>query len=558
MTSVIKPTVDLVGRALDELAVILRRAVLRTGTGPLRPLWWLLHGGVMHGIAQIMRWKRRDSTLYLKGSFAHGDPVYGISDIDMIFVVPDDPRRAGENRERARRRWERLRGVISPLRYLVQHFWIYEDAELAAATSSTCLTYGLESSSSSNGPAEHLGSRPLVDEMGLLAHPPLFGPERDWLLLAGRDRRPAGTVPDAQDRRIAGWLGLQYLWWPAYLACLQPNAPHVPFLCVKFVADPVRIWLWMARGEQVLRRRDVLERGLVALPEEEHALRRALELLGALPRSPKAPLGEFLPFLVRLSARIADRIAADLAEDGITDVRLVVGKEADLAVPDDAGTRLRQLLPSDWQGRRLPLVDWRALVSPLLPDETFLPIPGDPSDPGTVRAAVRVMDRGQYAALRAHGLLFFPVGAHSLLRTVQCAITDPVSFAVADGRPRASFPDVRGWAASDCARRAVAEHRAWLQSRPAGDGLGQLGRLMTAARAGLFLESLEAGDPELALPVGAVAERLAARDSRASSAATDAGEMFRTCRRDNRTPPASLIVAMDGIVRRLPAYAADR
>src|SRR5688572_32987478 len=109
---------------MDKLAELLSRAILRTGASPLRPLWWLLHAGVMSAIAAIMRRKRSDSAVYLKGSFAVGDPVYGISDIDMILVVPDHPRWPGENRERARRRWARLRRAISPLRDLVQHFWI--------------------------------------------------------------------------------------------------------------------------------------------------------------------------------------------------------------------------------------------------------------------------------------------------------------------------------------------------------------------------------------------------------------------------------------------------
>jgi hypothetical protein len=365
-------------------------------------------------------------------------------------------------------------------------------------------------------------------------------------------------VRDAQDRRIAGWLGLQSLWRSAYLGCLQPNAPHVPFLCVKFVADPVRIWLWMTRGEQVLRRRDALERGLVALPEEDHALRRALELLRALPRSPEAPVGEFLSFLVRLSARIADRIAADVAGEGTTDVRLVVGDEVDLALSDGAGARLRGLFPSDSLRQLFPLVDWRALVSPPLPDETFLLVPSDPSDLGTIGTAVRTMDRGHYAALRADGLLLFPARVRSVLRTVQCVTTDPVSFAVADGRSVASFPCVRGWSARDWARRAVAEHRAWLESSSACDGVEQLGRLLTAARAALFLESLEVGEPELALPIAAVAERLGARDSRASGSAAEAVETYRTCRRDDGAPPATTIAALDEIVRRLPAYATLR
>ena len=83
---------------MDKLAEVLRRVVLRMGSSPLRPFWWLLHAGVMRGIAAVMRWKRGDSAVYLKGSFAFGDPVYAISDLDMILVVPDHPRCPGQNR----------------------------------------------------------------------------------------------------------------------------------------------------------------------------------------------------------------------------------------------------------------------------------------------------------------------------------------------------------------------------------------------------------------------------------------------------------------------------
>ena len=45
---------------------------------------------------------------------------------------------------------------------------------------------------------------------------------------------------------------------------------------------------------------------------------------------------------------------------------------------------------------------------------------------------------------------------------LQAWFTDPVSFAVLTGSSLAVFPRVRGWCASDWARRAVAKRRAWL------------------------------------------------------------------------------------------------
>jgi hypothetical protein len=106
---------------------------------------------------------------------------------------------------------------------------------------------------------------------------------------------------------------------------------------------------------------------------------------------------------------------------------------------------------------------------------------------------------------------------------VQCAATDPVSFALAGARSQARFPRLAGWSARDWARRAVAEHRVWLSAPdarlnghtwiappppPGGSGHATRNRLLSAARAGLFLESVERGEPELLLALDAAADRL--------------------------------------------------
>ena len=44
----------------------------------------------------------------------------------------------------------------------------------------------------------------------------------------------------------------------------------------------------------------------------------------------------------------------------------------------------------------------------------------------------------------------------------QCEVTDPVSFALARGALVANFPNVPGFSIQDTARRALAEHAAWL------------------------------------------------------------------------------------------------
>ncbi len=543
--------------------LLLQRFVVKTARGPLRPLWRFLHHAVIRAVAGAMRWRRTDRAVYVKGSFASGDPVYGISDIDMIVVTADHATSPGENRRLARERWERLCRAFPPLRSLMQHFWIYEQAELRAATSATCLTYGIEQAGASPGSptAAYLGSRPLADEMALLAHPPLAPTMQAWRLLAGRDRRGSETHLEEQQRRITTWLDLQFLWRLGYGACLEPNQPHVPLLCVKFVADPVRFWLWLTRGEYVASREAALQLGFQALPEEEHALRRALELHRSLDQAPDPPLAEFLPFLLRFTSRIAHRITTDLEEESGTEVRLHRGRETDLSLPAGATDRLRQLFPGEEGPELIPLVDWRAVAIPPLPDETFSLVPGDPGDLTSIARAARKMDAGRYAALRSNGVLLLPARVRALLRTVQCSMTDPVSFALIDGRSTARFPDVPGWSARDWARRAVAEHRAWLadhrtQPIPSDESstdIEDLARLLTAARAALFLESVSEGDPELALPLSAVAEQLAARDGNAGAVATEAVEAYRISRGDGGSPVCSL-AALSAVVQSLPSY----
>src|SRR5205085_9213161 len=110
-----------------------------------------------------------------------------------------------------------------------------------------------------------------------------------------------------------------------------------------------------------------------------------------------------------------------------------------------------------------PLADWRTVVWPSIPYETFVPVAGDPTEPDVVREAI-APEIGLFRALRLGPLLVLPTLTRGALRAVQCPLTDPVSFALLDGRETAAFPAAPGWSAHDWARRAVDEHRAWLES----------------------------------------------------------------------------------------------
>jgi hypothetical protein len=229
--------------------------------------------------------------------------------------------------------------------------------------------------------------------------------------------------------------------------------------------------------------------------EDFHRDELALELERALPSCPEPPLGAALASLTRQSTLIAVLMDDAARAAGERTVRLV-GAEA----------------------RPFPLLDWRALVAPAPAAERFDVVDGHPADAGAL-ARLTLTAEEPAPVLHAGPLMVRPTlePGRAKLRAVQCAATDPVSFALVGGRAEARFPQAAGWSASDWARRAVDEHRVWLEcgnsARLNGHGwLGALSvtpdRMVAAARAALLLESVERGEPELMLSADAVASRL--------------------------------------------------
>ncbi len=543
-------------RALWSVGLAIRGFMLRTGQGPLRPVWSLAYWLLLRGVAAWLR-RRTAAAVYVGGTFGAGEPVYGISDVDMIAVVPADAGQPGQAHARVRERWHDLCRRLGPVSWVVSEVYVYEDAELKDATASTCLTYGLNGGSAA--PAVFFGRRRPGDEGVLLVRPGLWA-TRDWRLVAGSDLRPAGVV-DPAHRRLAAWLELQFWWRLAIATCCEPVEPHAAYLCVKLAAEPARILLWLEHGEQVLPRRAVLERAAELYPEEEHGLRRALELQGQLNRSPEAPLEEFLPLFVRLSTRVAEVVAGQICTAGATDVRLVGDRQA---VPVLPGASLESIPPGS---RPLPLLDWRARVRPRLGDEAFVLLGSSPSSPDLLAGAAREFAPGVYAALEGEGLLVLPAasGGASEMRSVQCAATDPVSFALVEGRDVATFPDVPGLSSLDSARRAIAEHRAWLEANDAelragttGSDVTRLVMLLSAARATCFAESLREGDPELALTLEAAAELLSARDPGAAVAVEEGFAAYRDARIEGRAVAKRTVAALYDVVRRSSIVAGTR
>ena len=491
----------------------------------------------------------RDAAGYVRGSLSGDDVLPGLSDIDVVVVLSDDPAGARAAAVRASGRWTRLRTRFRLTDMLLDYPMVFEHHELVEVVNSSTFTFGLY------GPAQrgsaYYGERVSHDQVRLLERPGLYGTTTDWRLLRGRDRRPPEHARDAQRRSIAAWLELCSWWQWVFPVCVDPTGPRAASLCVKLVAEPVRIWLWLSDGERLGRRADVLRRGLDRLPEEEAALRRALELHQALPDGPEPPLAEVLPVLARMSSRIADLIASQVIDAGTTPVRFAGAGCAELILPRNRWRPTTSLVGGQ-KPRLLPLCDWRSLACPLLPDECFAVLGNDPSDPAALDAAISSQGDGPYPALPFDALLVLPAARwRSSLRAVKCAISDPISIALVQGRNEAQFPNVPGWSARDSAVRAVAEHRAWLDApQPSGgeDDAGEaLAMLLGAARVGLFAESL-AGEsvPELALTLTETVSRLAERSASARTVAEEGLERLPSSspcperrRRRPRWPPCA-------------------
>lgn len=481
--------------------------------------------------------RERDASAYVRGSIAAGDVLPGLSDVDVALVLAEDEAGPGRARERVAARWTRLRRAFRLTDLLLDYPLMLEEPELREVVSSSAPTHPRPI---------YLGGAFVQDKVRLLERPGLYGATGDWRLLRGPERRPVEPARDAHQRRIAAWLELSYWWQWAFPVCADPTGPRTASLCVKLVSEPARIWLWLAHGERAGGRADALDRALRVLPEEEHALLQALELERSLASSPPPPLADVVPFLVRLSERIAARLADEVAELGATEVRLK-GLDPLEIVYSHGGPR----------SGVLPLCDWRGLVFPRLPDELFAPAPGDPADWEVLGRATAADGYGAYTALRAGEVVLLPAArSRTEMRAIKSRAVDPVSFALQEGRSTCAFPEVPGWSAKDTARRAVVEHLAWLRAAPGTQDLGtELARLLSAARAALFLESVRDGDPELPVTVTETVRRLSARSETARTAAEDSLGHYCEFALRRTPPPAATLAAMRAVVADLPAHA---
>jgi hypothetical protein len=151
-------------------------------------------------------------------------------------------------------------------------------------------------------------------------------------------------------------------------------------------------------------------------------------------------------------------------------------------------------------------------------------------------------------------------GGAARQRCAQCPASDPVSFAVASRRNQASFPELPGWSARDAARRAVDEHairlpRAHQYRTGSGDGVA---RLLAAGRAALMAQSCASGAAALPLTATATATALVEEADADRVTVDEALGWYMDGRARGVETPRSVVEALRGEIRALPAYGADR
>ena len=400
------------------------RAMLRTQGGRLRPAWRLAHEAAARALIAWLTRGQPGASGYVAGSLGSGDAIYGLSDIDTIVVLAHDPE--GVGRRRVRARWEVLERAAPALGLLVDPPRVYDQADLRRRSRSS-LTHGLEQAPASfgyHGPGVDDDARRLLDRPGLQ------GPTQGWRLMRGPERRPPPPRRDRQEQRMAAWLELGHWWRWLFGVCAQPQRPRSADACVKFIAEPARVWLWLAHGERPAGRDDVLRLAAARLPEQAPAFHLALALRRSLSRSPRPPVAEALGAALSLTARVAALLEAEVADAGVTSVGLRGG--------DGPPTLAKGgLNPGAGRaGRLVALCDWRQLVMPELADEALAPLDADAGDPRVLGRIAAAATRGAYPALRWEDLLVLPSARwfRGLLRCVQCRVTDPVSFALLEGR----------------------------------------------------------------------------------------------------------------------------
>ena len=351
-------------RGIDPVLRTLRRVVVATSRGPLRPVWRLLYGLATRLAG---RWLAGAGGA---GVYVHErrEMVAGLSDIDLSVIAEDEPAMRV-----ARERRARMLQALAPLGRPVECFHVETRAAVAAACRGSVLTHGLHEDA--GGAAIPMQNRPVPSGQMTRVAP------------GGRHRAPPARARVARSGASGiAWLDVQFWWRHAFHLCTEPPAPWTAFSCVKLVADPLRTLRWLEGGGWQGDRREILEDALGRRPGQEEAIAHALWLLDRLHRDPAPRIELALGALVRSSHAIGDEIAARARTAGHVEVGLT----------------------GEWDRSSPPLLDWWARAKDVGPWRRLAPMDGEPALPEAVRAAAMAFGPEISPVLRDGSLVVTP------------------------------------------------------------------------------------------------------------------------------------------------------
>ena len=405
--------------------------MIRTGRGPLRPVWRFTYATLIHALARVLRIASADA-VYVRGSFASGEPIYGLSDLDLIAVTRRDSVSDAPRSQRLRQRIARVYDSLPVVKDAVE-LSVFEVGELERAAFSPFATYPYDPALGTATPrARFFGDSVRPQPFG--ARPDaggrLYGPLRWWRLVAGRDYAAALPESPPEYRWLWAWSDLQFFWRHAPRRAVDPASAHTPYFSTKMIAEPAALWLWLQGEQRAPRAVDSLERTSVLMPEERETLERARELRKALPERTDSLLVEAFGFLLRVTFRITALLAEEVSRVGTTEIRLF-GRAAEVVPAPTFDAAVAGLVPAGTALEPLPLVDWRARLGLELPDEALVLLPGDPADPKLVGAVALAAAESRNPSTRCEAATF----SSCRTRAEVCVRSQPGRSAPSSARP---------------------------------------------------------------------------------------------------------------------------
>lgn len=456
----------------ESAALRFRDWMRGTGRGPLRRVWATAYHVAQIGVAAWLRHRAPDVTVYVRGSFGEGRPTYGFSDLDFVAIASDEKQADFLQRKTA----DTLEH--HPTTAQAMDVAILNGSELPAAGKTPFYCR----------PATRL--RPGEPALGATLGLNFFDHVRPWRRIGGPNRQVSGSISRAH-RPQWTWLEVQFRWKHLLRTVAGVHDPQqASHVASGALVGLARAAAWMESGESGLSREEAVESALEFAPRFATTLQRAAQG-GSEP-------DEILPAAAALTDSIATRIEELGGEPTFVELK---------------GTG-----PS--AGKEAPLVDWRSLTFPRDAGEVLIATPGAARDPALVRALSARSGRRRSAILDGR-LLAMPIKPGSpgdtraewawQLRAMQCATSDPVSWATASGRSTAVFLQHSGWSLQDwhaLSARLPAEQLAAEAFRTAT--LDQrVAVLFAAVRTAALGRSMSEGHPMLPVSLDAAADEAA-------------------------------------------------